>query len=299
MAGRPLELAAGAIGRQFPPLAALPVALLGEGGDHWAFAVGEPWVFRFPRGVGGGEALLTEARLLTVLAPRLPLPVPVPVFIGQPDEKFSEAFTGAARMAGGLGLGTRLTKPEEAGRSLGRFLRALHAQNEGEALALGLTLDFDSTFSDWQEAALEALDATASQFPDAENWRTMLTQPPNSQPQRPVVLHGDLAAEHALIGADGVITGILDWTDAAIGDAARDLAGLIGWGGRPMLNAALSEYDETEAGFVGRAAWYALCRALEDVAFGLRWDRPAYVEGGRRALAILRTEFTDALPELR
>lgn len=297
MAGGALGLAAGAIGRQFPQLAALPVTPLGKGGDHRAFAVGQRWVFRFPKEAGGGQALLTEARLLTMLAPELPLPVPVPVFVGQLDRDFPEAFTGAARVTGRSGLETPLPEWGEVGRSVGHFLRVLHAQDTGTARALGLTLDFDSTFSDWQEAALEAA-VEAGHLSDLKFWTEILGQPPPSQPGRLAVIHGDLAAEHVMIGGHGGVTGILDWADAAIGDPARDLAGLIGWGGRSMLNAALSEYGATEAGFIERAAWYALCRALEGLAFGLRCDRPAYVEGGKRALAILREECADALPGL-
>ncbi|WP_052195268.1 phosphotransferase family protein [Deinococcus radiopugnans] len=299
MAGGALGLAAGAIGRQFPQLAALPMTRLGEGSDHRAFAVGQRWVFRFPKHSGGGEGLLREARLLTWLAPRLPLPVPVPVFIGQPERDFPEAFTGALRLTGRSGLETPLLKWEEVGRSVGRFLRVLHAQDTGTARALGLTLDFDPTYSDWQEAALEDLGAISKQWPEVQSWREVLKQPPPSQPGRLAVIHGDLAAEHVFLSDRGEVTGILDWADAAIGDPARDLAGLIYWGGRAMLNAALSEYGETEAGVIERAAWYALCRALEDMAFGLRWDRPTYVEGGKRALTILHMEFADTLTKPR
>ena len=45
------------------------------------------------------------------------------------------------------------------------------------------------------------------------------------QPWRPVFIHGDLHVEHVLI--EGVqVTGLLDWSEAAPGDAAFDLASL-------------------------------------------------------------------------
>jgi aminoglycoside phosphotransferase (APT) family kinase protein len=45
------------------------------------------------------------------------------------------------------------------------------------------------------------------------------------RPWRPVFIHGDLHIEHVLI--DGVtVAGVLDWSEAAQGDAAFDLASL-------------------------------------------------------------------------
>ncbi|GGO17680.1 hypothetical protein GCM10008949_00080 [Deinococcus humi] len=285
--------AAAIIRRQFPLLAARSVQGLGEGSDHWAFEVDGQWVFRFPKHAGGGETLLSEARLLRWLAAHLPLPVSAPPFIGQPSPPFSEAFTGAAKLEGTAGLHCPTPDLAGVGRSLGRFLRILHAQDTAEAHRLGLGLDFDPTFADWQEDALAdaAAIADAGHLPNAEEWRGVLGRPPAAPPQRFVVLHADLAAEHVLLGERGEITGILDWADAALGDPARDLAGLIGWGGRTMLDAALSEYGTADAGCIRRAVWYAACRAVADIAFGIERDRPAYVRAGQRALTLLQTEF--------
>jgi aminoglycoside phosphotransferase (APT) family kinase protein len=45
------------------------------------------------------------------------------------------------------------------------------------------------------------------------------------RPWRPVFIHGDLHIEHVLIDGD-TVTGVLDWSEAAPGDAAFDLASL-------------------------------------------------------------------------
>jgi aminoglycoside phosphotransferase (APT) family kinase protein len=49
---------------------------------------------------------------------------------------------------------------------------------------------------------------------------------PRGSPQR-VVAHADLGAEH-ILELDGTLTGIIDWSDAAITDPALDLARLYG-----------------------------------------------------------------------
>lgn len=45
------------------------------------------------------------------------------------------------------------------------------------------------------------------------------------RPWRPVFIHGDLHIEHVLVDAN-TVTGVLDWSEAAPGDAAFDLASL-------------------------------------------------------------------------
>ena len=109
------------------------------------------------------------------------------------------------------------------------------------------------------------------------------------------MIHGDFAAEHVLLGPAGTVTGVIDWTDAVLGDPARDLAGLIHWGGRALLNEALDGYGAVEAAMVRRAAWFALCRALADLAFGVQEERSEYVRGGLAALAHLSASFATEL----
>ena len=62
---------------QFPDLAPVRVAVLGDGWDNTAYRVNDDWVFRFPRREMGSNALEAEIRVMPGLAPRLPLPVPV------------------------------------------------------------------------------------------------------------------------------------------------------------------------------------------------------------------------------
>ena len=66
-------------------------------------------------------------------------------------------------------------------------------------------------------------------------------------------IHGDLGAEHVFVD-DGRITGVIDWGDAAIGDPDLDL-------GRLMRDFGSIAGE--------RARLYAVCTALEDLAFGV------------------------------
>jgi aminoglycoside phosphotransferase (APT) family kinase protein len=117
------------LGEQFPELDASTARLIGEGWDNSVWVVEERWAFRFPRRQIAIPGIERELVALPRLAPRLPVPVPVPTFVGQPSERFDWPFFGAPLLQGrepdeaGLHEDDRL----ELGVALGRFLRVLHS----------------------------------------------------------------------------------------------------------------------------------------------------------------------------
>jgi aminoglycoside phosphotransferase (APT) family kinase protein len=81
------------------------------------------------------------------------------------------------------------------------------------------------------------------------------------------------------------VTGILDWTDAALVDPAYDFGLLQRDLGRPALDAALANYPAHQrGGIVERAEFYAQCSVLEDLAWGDAAGREPYVRKGLDAL---------------
>ena len=155
------------------------IAPLGTGLDHRAYAVGEQLVARF------GEGVEREARLLEVIAPRLPLPVPEPVIVG-----------------GGCVIQRRIP-----GRPLLELPRAERARFAPQLLEFAAVVH-----------ALEGIDAPVDDTPPAE-WDCALPAP--APAERLTFIHGDLGAEHVFADS-GRITGVIDWGDAAIGDPAID-----------------------------------------------------------------------------
>lgn len=81
----------------------------------------------------------------------------------------------------------------------------------------------------------------------------------------PSFLHGDFSMQHILLDpSDGTITGIIDWSDAMLGDAAEDLAGLalsIGAGNARRVGKKVG-YDECT---IERGLVLAKCLAIEDL----------------------------------
>lgn len=68
---------------------------------------------------------------------------------------------------------------------------------------------------------LDAGELTAAQLRRVQDAQPLLSAPP----QQVVLVHGDLKGEHLLID-QGRVSGVLDWTDAELGDPATDVAGL-------------------------------------------------------------------------
>lgn len=100
----------------------------------------------------------------------------------------------------------------------------------------------------------------------------------------PRLVHNDLLAEHILVDATG-LAGVIDWTDAGMGDAATDFAGFVHWGGRRFAEAVLGHYrGDVDRHFLERATWTAFCVALFDIDYGLATGRHAYSTEG---LAVL------------
>jgi aminoglycoside phosphotransferase (APT) family kinase protein len=183
---------------------------LGSGWDADAVLVDDRWVERTARRPAAAAGLRREARLLSWLAPRLPLPVPRPEIVG--DEPCT------ARHA--VLRGEPLAAPTVVhGAALGAFLRALHAVPLDDAVRHGLP--DPATTRGWRDRAFDRFDAEvlprlADPGPVALRLGRLRTAPAS------VLVHGDLRADHVL--TDGRrITGVLDWSDARAGDPAKDL----------------------------------------------------------------------------
>ncbi|MGY1763957.1 phosphotransferase family protein [Geodermatophilus sp. SYSU D00779] len=259
-AGPAAARAARALRTHAPELADLPLRELGRGLDNTAFAAGE-LVLR----VADGHDVQREAGLLGVLAPRLPLAVPVPVFAD------ADAGVLGHRLLPGRPLLGRAPAPGTAA-VLGRFLRDLHA-----------------TDPDTVRAFVDEDDA------DPAEWLADLDGPPellrvvrSSVPRRStlrVVAHADLGAEHLLADGPG-LTGVIDWSDCAITDPALDFARLHRDFGPAFLAETLQAYGGLpDAG--PRIEFFARCAALEDLGYGLRTGRAEYAAAARRSLAWL------------
>jgi aminoglycoside phosphotransferase (APT) family kinase protein len=242
-------LARALIARQFPslgPADALDVERIGVGWDNVAYQVAGRFVFRFPRRALAVDLLETERRVLPALAPRLPLPIPVPTLAGRRDDDnaWPWPFLGYERLPGRSACGARIDAGarRRAAAPLGAFLRALHAFPVDEAARLGAPGDrlgradaperLRQTRERLAEARARGLGGGALQpahdrvCDEVEAVLLAPGAPGGGAPgplAGPALVHGDLYARHLLVDAAGALCGVIDWGDVHLGHRAQDL----------------------------------------------------------------------------
>ena len=219
------------IAEQFPELRGAPVRQVAAGWDNVVHLVGERWAFRFPRRAIAIPGVEREIATLPRLAPNLPLPIPVPRFVGIPTEDYPWPWFGAAYLPGVEIAEARLPDERrvELARALGAFLRALHAPRMARLLVAALPVDpmrrADMGFR--VVHARRRLDeaAAAGAWQRTDRVDELLAEAAKLPPPPHVrVLHGDLHMRHVLVGDRGEATGVIDWGDVCAGDPAIDLS---------------------------------------------------------------------------
>lgn len=218
---------------QFPELPLVKIELLGVGWDNTAYLVNGSWVFRFPRRQIAVALIEHETRLLPALAPRVPLPIPVPEFVGRPEERFPWPFAGYRLLPGRTACSAALTEDQRVATAepLARFLAALHAFPAQEAASLGAGGDelarMDVGFRAPKARASLAEFEQQGLLPRSERERLerVIDATPTGAPRPPAVLvHGDLYVRHLLVDEHARPAGVIDWGDIHLGDRAVDLA---------------------------------------------------------------------------
>ncbi|RCG25403.1 aminoglycoside phosphotransferase family protein [Sphaerisporangium album] len=265
------------------------VALLGEGEDNVAYEVNGELIVRFAKDPDPAvRAARTEgeARLLAAVAGLSPLPVPEP--------RFTDAERGCLayhKLPGVPLTGVPLPRwPEYAatvGAAAGELLAALHGA-PADRLAPLVETDHRPA-REWLDEAAQTYATVAARVPAAHRpvVEDFLGAPPPPDPDDLVFSHNDLGVEHVLVDpATGTVTGVIDWSDAAICDPAYDFGLLYRDLGPAALDRALSGHpdDGRREALAARAAFYARCALLEDLAYGLEPGRDVYLDKSLAAL---------------
>ncbi|QNE22817.1 aminoglycoside phosphotransferase family protein [Kribbella qitaiheensis] len=275
------------LSEQHPDLAVLELRLVDGGWDNQQWRLGDELAVRMPRTPRAPDLLRTEQRWLPVLAPRLPLPIPTPVRIGEPSDRFPRPWTVATWVEGEPADLAPISDHGDA-EVLAGFLTALHQEAPADAPISGdrgVTL---RSFGEGFERGLRyAPEGTVEDLRTI--WADALEAPDWDGP--PVWLHADLHPAN-VVTANGSLAGVIDFGDLCSGDPATDL--MAAWLLLPEGAAArfFAAYPSDEA-TVRRARGWAVYRAIGLISIGVAGDRglpggkPTWRPAGEAALARL------------
>ena len=258
----------------FPQLEPRDVVTIEEGWDSLVLDVDGEWIVRIPRRQPVRECLAMELRLLPELAPALPVPVP----------RFERVADGLGAVAYPKLEGDPVDVSRSSlGAQLGRFLVALHAFPVEQARELGVPSDDLGWRANYEAFARGLLGRVGPMLgDDRERAEAMLADfldDPANFEFEPRLLHADLGPAHILARGDE-LTGIIDWSDARIGDPALDLAWALNGTPRAFAEAVLAAYGSNDARLTERALFFHRLGPWYELHYGVHFHQPAYVESG-------------------
>ncbi|MET7700512.1 aminoglycoside phosphotransferase family protein [Streptomyces sp. NPDC005485] len=242
---------------------------VGEGGAHSSWWVGARHVLRLAPDRDASVRLRRELRLRDLVRPHVGVAVPVSVAHGEWASGLG--YTLDTRLPGTTGEAPDVSALGE--NDLAGLLTGLREVPVRQAEPLGVPRAAPRSLETLRAAAADAARrlAAADEFDPAR--LAQLTAPAAvqlaAQSQGAVLVHHALRGEHLVVSGDGRVRGVLDWSDAVLGDPAEDIAGLaIAVGAPAAVRAA------TLAGYGARPClrglWLSRCDILIRLADGLR-----------------------------
>lgn len=272
------QLARTLLAEQHPDLAGLPLTWAGTGWDNALWRVGDHLAARFPVRELAASLVSHEQQWLPVLAPRLPVDVPVPVRVGLPSAGYPWTWSVVPWFDAVPAHHTPVVGRTAWAPALADVFLALHRPAPDDAPVN----PFRGVPVAPREPALrERLDALALPLGDRilERWRELVDAPGWDGPA--LWLHGDPHPANLLVH-DGRLRAVIDFGDVTSGDPASDLS--TAWltfdaEGRAAFRDRLAYDDATWR----RAQAWALHMAVTLLMHPV--DHPTLAEIGRHGVA--------------
>jgi aminoglycoside phosphotransferase (APT) family kinase protein len=264
---------------QFPNLCNLPIQEVDAGWDNSMFRLGDNLAVRLPRRQLAAELIGHEQTWLPRLAPQLPLPVPTPLYLGQPTPSYPWRWSIVPWL---LGQPADLSEPDSAQViPFMSFLNALH-----------IPAPIDAPVNPYRGVPLVQRAAAVEERMARLTTQTELITPIKTSWQRSLMapidrpstwIHGDLHARNILV-EDGKISGVIDWGDMTSGDIATDLAAIwMLFDDSTVRQFALTTYGRLSDATIYRSIGWAILFGVVLLDTGLV-DNPKHAAMGARTL---------------
>ena len=218
------ELVRRLLATQHPQWADLPIERVQSAGtDNAMYRLGDELAVRMPRIHWAIDTIAKERRWLPVLAPHLPLAVPLPVAPGDPDDDFPYPWSVVQWVPGDTATLELLDDPVQVARDLAAFVLALRAvdPSNGPQHRRGRPVRLQDKSV---RASVAGLRGEVDGDAILEAWQRVLETPDYEGP--PVWSHGDLSYLN-LLARDRQLCGVIDWGTCGVGDPAIDT--IVAW----------------------------------------------------------------------
>ena len=252
---------------------------------------GQKWVLRKPRRADLAGQIQHEARVLQFLRPYLNFQIPdwkaaSAELIAYPLLKDPPALlvdTTTYDLTWNIEVGS-----ESFTRSFAKAVFQLHQIPTDLALSAGLPGgDIQSVRAQLQSEIQTIKKELGVSEKLEQRWKAWLADD-SYWPESSSVIHGDLYAGHTMVNSSEEVTGMIDWSEAAVGDPTTDLVGHYVAFGEPALDQLLQFYREA-----GGQAWPRMkehiierssITALKYGIFALKTQNPEQLQEARRHL---------------
>jgi aminoglycoside phosphotransferase (APT) family kinase protein len=256
-----------------PALEFRDVRVVEDGWDSLVLDLDGEWIVRFPRRPEVEQWMEREIALLPELAPTLPVALPRFDLVARDGV----VCVGYRKLEG---LPARSNLSERTGHDLAHFLSALHRFPVERACALGIPCfdpprwreRFGSVCAGFRRRVFPLLDSG-----ERERAETVFARVQELD-FVPVLIHADLGPEHILC-RDGRVVGVIDWSDARVGDAALDLAWCLN-GTPPEVADAVARAYGVPIEIRERSLFYHRLGPWYEVIYGLETGQEQFVASG-------------------
>jgi aminoglycoside phosphotransferase (APT) family kinase protein len=244
------DLARRLVDSQLPQFSHLPIEPVEhDGWDNRTFRLGPELTVRLPSGPWYAQQVAKEQRWLPLLAPRLPLPIPTPVAVGEPAGEYPYPWSVYRWLDGDLASKAPVADKTAFATTLAEFLTALAGAPAAGGPGPGEHNFYrGGPLGHYEAEALQAIDALGAEIPRDAVMRAWEDAMSTRHEGEPVWFHGDVAAGNLLV-RDGRLAAVIDFGTSGVGDPACDM--VIAW---TYLDAAARDRFRKERG-VDDATW--------------------------------------------
>jgi aminoglycoside phosphotransferase (APT) family kinase protein len=270
---------------QFPEWADRPLRRVpSTGTDNAMYRLGDDLGLRVPRIHWAVPQVEREHAWLPQLAPHLPAAVPVPLAVGEPGHGYPYPWLVFGWLEGTDALhGDGSFDWSVLAVDAAAFVRALHRvdlPDQPRARSRGGRL---APFDEHVRRSIRRLAGELDVARAEAVWDEALAAEPWTPPY--VWVHADLLPGNVLVGANGRLAGVIDWSAAGTGDPAADT--MLGWAmpaeARAVYRQALGLDDATWA----RGRGWVIQQTVEFIPYYERTIPDGVAAARRRLRAVL------------